>query len=225
MRNPQLSNIFFRVHFLSERFSLYWTNNEFLAFIKKNCWCLCAILHWLTGNLWTSKLWLICFPQKTTITANYFCVRHKNRRKHNQDSKLIFFQNKFTLWHVRLNIYIWKTKFSSDKHYLFGLLFSRNAKKTHTDQSILPTFILCLKRNVWQTLKGSSCKEVFPKCVYHGYNLIRWIFFIPCGNWKTFFFIQLNDIHRFGVTAMLLGSLKQVFWKKSIDSTVTLQCC
>ena len=84
-----------------------------------------------------------------------------------------FFQNKFTLWHIRLNIYIWKTQFSSHKHYLFGLLFSRNGKKTHTGQSILLTFLLCLKRNVSLTLKSSSCKKVFPKCVYHGYNLLR----------------------------------------------------
>ena len=100
------------------------------------------------------------------------------------------FQNKFTFWYIRLNIYIWKTKFSSHKHCLFGLLFSRNAKKTHTDQSILLTFLLCLKRNVSQTLKSSSCKKVFTKCVYHGYNLLRWMFFVPCDNWKTFFFIQ-----------------------------------
>ena len=89
-----------------------------------------------------------------------------------------YFSKSFTLWHIRLNIYIWKIKFSSHKHYLFGLLFSRNAKKTHTDRSILPTFLLCLKRNVSQTLKSSSFKKVFPKCVYQGYNLL------PCDNWK-----------------------------------------
>ena len=92
---------------------------------------------------------------------------------------------------LRLNIYIWKTKFSSHKRYLFGLLFSRNARKTHTDQSILLTFLLCLKRNVSPTLKRSSCEKVFPNCVYHGYNLIRWRFFIPCDNWKALFFIQI----------------------------------
>ena len=101
-----------------------------------------------------------------------------------------FFQNKFTIWHITLNIHIWKTNFSFHKHYLFGLFFSRNAKKTHTDQSILLTFLLCLRRKVSITLKSSSCKKVFRKCVYHGYNLLWWMFFIPCDNWKTFFFIQ-----------------------------------
>ena len=107
---------------------------------------------------------------------------------------------------------MWKTKFSSHKHYLFGVLFSRNEKKTHTDQSMLSTFLLCLKRNISQTLKSNSCKQVFPKCIYHWYNLLRWMFFIPCDNSKTFFFIQTYRC----ATAMLLRSLKQVFWKKSV---------
>ena len=38
-------------------------------------------------------------------TENYFCVRHKNRRKHNQHFK-VFFQTKFTLQHIKLNIYM-----------------------------------------------------------------------------------------------------------------------
>ena len=49
---------------------------------------------------------------------------------------------------------------------------------------MLPTSLLCLERNNSQTLKSSTCKK------YHGYDLLRWIFFIPCDNWKTFFFIQ-----------------------------------
>ena len=64
-----------------------------------------------------------------------------------------YFQNKFTLWPISLNIYIWKTKFTSNKQYFSGLLFSRNAKKAHADQTILQTFLLCLKINVSQTCK------------------------------------------------------------------------
>ena len=33
------------------------------------------------------------------------------------------------------------------KQYLFSIFYSRNAKKTRTDQSILQLFLLCLKRN------------------------------------------------------------------------------
>ena len=58
---------------------------------------------------------------------------------------------------------MWKTNFSSHKQYLFGLLYSRNAKKAHTDESILQNVLLCLKRNVSQTFKSS--KKVFLKCI------------------------------------------------------------
>ena len=128
----------------------------------------------------------------------------------------VIFQNKFTSWHIRLNIYIWKTKFSSHKHYLFGLLFSRNAEKTHTDQSILLTFLLWLKRNASQTLKSSSRKKVFPKCVY----IMDTTCFDECFLFRVItrrhsFLYKLIVTQKFG-SAMLLRTLKQVYWKKSV---------
>ena len=36
----------------------------------------------------------------------YFCVRHKNRPKHNQHFETTAFHNKFTLCHIKPNIYI-----------------------------------------------------------------------------------------------------------------------
>ena len=70
-----------------------------------------------------------------------------------------YFQNKFTLWHIRLNTYIWKTKFTSNKQFFSVLFFSRNAKKTDTDQSILQTFLLCLKKNSHEPLKVAAAKN------------------------------------------------------------------
>ena len=35
------------------------------------------------------------------------------------------FQNKFTLCHIKLNVYIWKTAFTSCKQYLFGFTRSQ----------------------------------------------------------------------------------------------------
>ena len=105
---------------------------------------------------WLKELWscyrklILCPPQKQAETQPTFYTA--------------IFQNKLTLWHIRLNIYIWKTKPSPHKQSLFDLLFPRNAKKTHTDQSILQTFSLCLKRHVSHTFISSSCKNVFPKC-------------------------------------------------------------
>ena len=35
-------------------------------------------------------------------------------RKQNQAA---IFQDKFTFWHIKLNLYIWKTNFTSHKRY------------------------------------------------------------------------------------------------------------
>ena len=90
---------------------------------------------------------------------------------------------------LRLYIYIWKTKFTSYKRYFFVLAFSKNAKKTDADQSILKDFLFQSRlTNVSQTFQSSRRKRVFPKCAYHWYNLLRWMFFIPCDNSKQVFF-------------------------------------
>ena len=40
------------------------------------------------------------------INESYFCIRHKTRRKHNQHFETAVFHNKFTLCHIKPNIYI-----------------------------------------------------------------------------------------------------------------------
>ena len=126
-----------------------------------------------------------------------------------------YYQNKFTLWHTRLTIYIWKSKFSSSKQYLFGLLFSRNAKETHTDQSILQIFLLSLKKNISQTFKTAAPKKSFPNAY-----IIDTTFFDECFLFhviigRHYFLYIFIVTQRFDTTAMLLRSLKQLFWKKS----------
>ena len=64
--------------------------------------------------------------------------------------------------------------------------------------------------------KSSSCKKVFPKCVYHWYNLLRWMVFIPFDNWRHYLLYKFIVTQRFGETAMMLCSLKQVLWKKPV---------
>ena len=143
-----------------------------------------------------------------------------------------YLQDKFILQYMRLNIFKWKTNFSFHKHYLFGLHFSKSAKKPHTDQSILATFLLCLKRDVSQNVNSSSYKQVFPKCVYHGYSLLRWFFFIPCDSWTRSFFMQTyhysevwwdHHVAAFFKAGVLKDVRISVFI--SIISTITLQCC
>ena len=150
------------------------------------------------------------------INKSYFCVHHKNRQKHNQHFKTAVFHNKFILCHIKPNIYISKIKFASHKQYLFCLLTSRNTKKTRTDQSIPRVFLLCLKRNDPQTFTSASCKNPFLQCVCYWYNLLRWMFFILCDNWKTLLFMKVCRYSEIFLSAMLLLSLKPVFWKKSV---------
>ena len=75
-------------------------------------------------------------------------------------------------------------------------------------------FLLCLKRNVSQSLKRSSCKKVFPKCVYHWYNLLRWVFFILCGNCKTLFFIQTYHYPKVWCNGLAFSFFKTIILKE-----------
>ena len=87
------------------------------------------------------------------------------------------FQNIFTLWHILINIYIWKTNFTSYNQYSFAILFLRNAKTTHTDEGILQPFLQQLQ------------KSLFQMCI----SLIQLALmsFIPYDNWRTLFFTQI----------------------------------
>ena len=92
---------------------------------------------------------------------------------------------KFTLWHIRLNIDIRKT-----------------------------TSCFTLIRNISQTFKSNSSKNVFPKFVYHWNNLNECILFYVIT--ERHFLYKSVVPKRFSATVMLLRSLKQVFWKKSL---------
>ena len=131
-----------------------------------------------------------------------------NRRKHKQHFKLLFLQNKLTLYHINGNIFLWKTKFSSHKQHSFVSLFTRNLKRIHTD-------LLCLKSNDTQTFQCSSCKKPFFQCVCYWCNLLRWMCFSYFDNW-TIFSVKSIVTLKFSSTAMFLLSLKQAFWKKSV---------
>ena len=73
---------------------------------------------------------------------------------------------------------------------------------------------LSLKRNASQTFEDINCKNFFPSMYVIGTDCFRWMFFIPCNNYKTSFFIKIYHSPKdFFATAMLLRSLKQVLWK------------
>ena len=121
-----------------------------------------------------------------TIANSQRMPTKKNSGKATNILKCYFSKQIYNLAHQTKYLHI--ENFSSHKQYLFNLVLPTNVKKTHTDKSILQTFLLCLKTNVSLTFKSNSCKKVFPKCVYHWYNLLRLMFFIPCDNWKMMLF-------------------------------------
>ena len=72
-----------------------------------------------------------------------------------------------------------------------------------------------------------AAKKCFLQCVCYRCNSLQGMFFIPCGNWKTLFFIKFCRYFEISSSALLLLSLKQVFWKKIVfyvTSTITVQC-
>ena len=72
-----------------------------------------------------------------------------------------------------------------------------NAKTNYTDQSILQTYLLCLKRNVSQTFK--SCKKSFPS-VY----IINTFYFNRC-----FLLVLIIASHYFYANLSLPSGLVQ----------------
>ena len=65
-------------------------------------------------------------------------------------------------------------------------------------------------------LQKQQLQKNFLQCVCYRCNLLRWMFFVPCDNWKTLFFLKVCRYSEIFSTAILPFSLKQVFWKKSV---------
>ena len=76
------------------------------------------------------------------------------------------------------------------------------------------------KRRLVQTKyhwkKAAAAKNFFLRCVCYRCNLLRWMFFVPCDNWKLLFFLKVCRYCDIFSTVILSFYLKQVFWKKSL---------
>ena len=114
----------------------------------------------------------------TRNEKSFFCPPQKYVKTQGTFYTTIF-QNKFTLQHIKINIYIQKTKFTSHEH-LLNLVFSRNANKTHTDQSMLRSSrleVFCKKgvfRNLTKFTGKLLCQSLFfNKVAGWGCNLIK----------------------------------------------------
>ena len=83
------------------------------------------------------------------------------------------FQTKFTLWQIKLNICMYEIKFTFHKQYLFGRLFSRHAKKTHTDQSTLQLLSSVSKETTRKPSKVAAAKNSSSRVHVIDTNLLR----------------------------------------------------
>ena len=96
------------------------------------------------------------------MTVNYVCVRHKNRRKHNQHFKLLFFKINF---HFGTSDYISTdgklNVLSINSIFLFFSSRQMQRRLMQTKASYKLS-LFSLKRNVSQTFKSGSCKIYFP---------------------------------------------------------------
>ena len=104
----------------------------------------------------------------------------------------------------------------------FVLLPLEIQKKTRTDQSIPRICLLCLKRNDPQTFKSGSCKNSFLQCVCYCYNLLRWMFFVLCDNWKTLLFMKVWNFFKRHVAAFFEASVLQEVRILCVISTITI---
>ena len=92
------------------------------------------------------------------MIKNCFYDYHKNKQKHILHFELPFFMINL---YVNTSNYLHIEKFTSHKHYLFGLLLSGRPKETHTDQSTLHLFYSVWKETTHKPPKVATAKNIF----------------------------------------------------------------
>ena len=135
------------------------------------------------------------------------------------------FQNKFTLWHIRLNIYIWKIKFTFYKQYLLGHLFSRNAKKYHNS-----SFLTLSEKETYQKpSKVAPTKKYFPSVYTTDTTCFDECFSFHLITGRYYFYTNLSLLR--GLVqppcccVLSNKSSERSPYFKLIISTITLKCC
>ena len=82
-------------------------------------------------------------------------------------------------------------------------------------------FLIFFKKKRPTNLSKWQLQNPFLQRVCYWYNLLRWMFFILCDNWKTLLFMKVCRYSEIFLSAMLLLFLKPVFWKKSVFYAVS----
>ena len=102
---------------------------------------------------------------------------------------------------------MWKTKFSFHKQYLFGLLIQTK---------VYCKLFYCLKKKTsHKPLKVATAKRSFSSVYIIHTTCFDECFLFHVIIGRHYFLYKFIVTKRFGTIAILLHSLRQVFWKKS----------
>ena len=133
---------------------------------------------------------------------NYFCVRHKNKRKHNLHFKLLFFTiNLHFLRPKEVSTYRKLNLTLITSFYLVFFTF-RSAKKTLTEQSIPHTFLLW-RETTHKPSKVAAGKTLFSRMYIIGTTCFNKCFLF-CRITEDITFHQSLYLHRHFLIVMLL---------------------
>ena len=81
----------------------------------------------------------------------------------------------------------------------------------------LPFYNKPMKKPKVKRLKNiDRLAKLFLQRLCYRYNLLWWMFLVPCDNWKMLFFLKVCRYCEIISTLTLSFSLKQMFWKKSV---------
>ena len=134
-----------------------------------------------------------------SISENYFCVRHKNRRKHNQHFKLLFFKEKL---HCGTSVSIYgKLNLLTIKNIC--LVFSSRERQRRLIQTKL--FYSLWKETCQKALKAAAAKKSFPSvyiidkfCFDHSHNFYghkKQIVWKHGSNWPFYAFMLRTKLY------------------------------
>ena len=145
------------------------------------------------------------------MTAPYFCVRYKNRRKHKQHSSLSFFK---IVLHFSTSGYI----STQEKLYFLPMSFiylgfsSLGMQRRIMQTKIYhKSFYSVIKETLLNPLKVAAAKKYFPSVYISDTTCFNEYFLFHVITGRHYFLYKFVVTQWFGATAKLLHSSIQVF--------------
>ena len=125
------------------------------------------------------------------ITINNFCVRHKNRQKHNQHFKLLFFKENLQFGtSEQISVYI-KLSLLTVKSIFWSSLLEKGKEDSYRPMYTTSFFTLPEKKCL-ANLKMAQLQKTFPQVCISSIKLASMNVFSPCDNWKTLFLYKFS---------------------------------